>query len=147
MSLIAIFLIPTAMATSGVREVSGTSCDVIKINLGLGMTSEIVLEQEPKVTLFADKKHYKITSNAASPRSLAIIPFVETSELNLFQDSKGRLPSPEALAALLNKSFKTNLFVIFENNNQLMFDLRFVEKEKADYVVKVKQVFKDGCAL
>lgn len=142
------FYLPTAaVAISGVREVSHTSCEIIPVNVGLGMTTQIVLEQEPKVTLYADKKHFKISTTSLSPRSLAIIPFVDTAELNDFRDAKGRLPSPEALASALNKSLKTNLFVFFDNNNQLMFELRFVEKKNADYLLKVKQLFNKNCFL
>lgn len=136
-----------AQGLGGVREVSESSCDIIRVNLGLGMTTQIILEQEPKVTLYADKRHFKINTNKTSPRSLAIIPFVEPSEIDAFRDQRGRLPSPESLAAVLDRSFKTNLFVFFEGNNQLMFQLRFVEKKKADYILKVNQVFKKDCVL
>lgn len=138
---------PAALAKTDIREVTSTSCKIIPINLGIGMTTQIVLEQEPKTTLFADKKHFKIVSNATSPRSLAIIPFVEQSELDAFRTPGGALPAPAALASALNGSFKTNLFVFFDNNNQLMFELRFVEKSKADYIVKVTQSFNENCNL
>lgn len=142
------FFIPVfAVEKSGVRETSNTSCEIIRVNLGLGMTTQIILDQAPKVTLYADKKHIKINTTPVSPRSVSIIPFVEPSELNVFRDSKGRLPSPKVLASALDKSFKTNLFIFFDNNNQLMFELRFVEKRKADYLLKVKQVFKKDCVL
>lgn len=68
------FLIASVFATPGVRYVANTSCDTIRLNVAAGITTQIVLEQEPKVTLFADKKHFKINTNAASPRSLAVIP-------------------------------------------------------------------------
>ncbi len=136
-----------ARKTSGMRVVTSTSCDPIRVNLGLGMTTQIVLEQKPKVTLHADKRHFKIHTTEHSSRSIAIIPFVESNELNAFRNGQGKLPSPKALAELLDKSFKTNLFVYFENDNQLMFDLRFVEKSKADYLVKVRQTFNERCVL
>ncbi len=136
-----------AQARSDVREVSASSCDIIQVNLGLGMTTQVVLEQEPKVTLYADKKHFKITTTSLSPRSLAIIPFVESSEIEALQSSQNQRLSPKRLASELDKSLKTNLFVFFDNNNQLMFQLRFVEKNKADYIVMVKQIFKKGCNL
>lgn len=136
-----------AQARTDVREVSASSCDIIQVNLGLGMTTQVVLEQEPKVTLYADKKHFKITTTSLSPRSLAIIPFVESSEIEALQSSQNQRLSPKRLASELDKSLKTNLFVFFDNNNQLMFQLRFVEKNKADYIVMVKQIFKKGCNL
>ena len=149
LKIITLFFLPVFISAGerGVREVSKTSCDVIPVKLGLGMTTQIVLEQKPKVTLYADKKHFKIHTNKESPRSLAIIPFVESSELDALKDSKGQLPNSKKLASALNENFKTNLFVFFENNNQLMFDLRFVQKEKADYVLKVKQIFNQDCTL
>ena len=146
--IVILFLFSTpTLAKKGVRVVNQTSCDVIKVNLGLGMTTQLVLEQEPQVTLYADKTHFKVNTNKQSPRSLAIIPFVSSSEIDVFRDASGALPNQRTLAQALNKSFKTNLFVFFENSNQLMFELRFVEKEKADYILKVKQNFTKSCAL
>ena len=150
--LIAVFtgsllFIPTAIPESGVREVEATSCEVIKVNLGLGITTQIVLEQQPKTTLYADKSHFKVQSNEGTPRSLAVIPYIQSSEVNTFRKSNGELPSPEKLANALNESFRTNLFVFFENENQLMFELQFVPKAKADYILKVRQKFSKECSL
>lgn len=147
LSLLLFFQPAFAKDTVGVRKVKASSCEVSQINLGLGLTTQIVFEQEPKLTLYADKKHFKITSNDLAPRSLAIIPFFEPNELNLFRDASGALLPPDQLATALNKSFKTNLFVFFKNNNQLMFELKFSSKEKADYVVKMHQTFGKDCAL
>jgi hypothetical protein len=144
--LIILFSI-SALAASKIRKITSTSCEPIRINLGLGMSTQIVLEQEPKITLYSDKKHYRISTNELSPRSLAIIPFVETTEIDKFADSTGKLPEAQRLAELLDTNFKTNLFVFFENHNQMMFDLRFVEKKRADYIVKVSQSFGKGCDL
>ena len=113
------------------REVSSTSCKAIPIELGVGMTTQIIFEQEPKVTLFADQTHFKVVTNPSANRSIAIIPLVSTSDS----------------VAALNANIKTNLFVFFENNNQLMFELRFADKKNADYLVKVKQIFNNGCVL
>lgn len=135
------------LSSSGIREVSATSCQPIEVRLGLGTTTQIVLEQEPKVTLFADTKHFKITTNKLAPRSLAIIPSIEPSELEIFRDDHGKIMTGRKLAEALNKSFKTNLFIFFENNNQLMFELRFVPKQQADYILKIKQIFNEGCVL
>lgn len=147
MNLFLIHIFNLLVATQGVREVEATSCDVIRVNVGLGMTTQIVLEQEPEVTLFADKKHFKVNTNSSAPRSLAIIPFVDSNEIEVFRNSSGHLPGPKDLATALDKSFKTNLFVFFKNQNQLMFEMRFVEKAKADYILKVKQVFRENCVL
>lgn len=140
-------LILLCHAGDNVRKVSSTSCKIIPVRLGLGMTTQIVLEQEPKVTLYADKKHFKVVTNASSPRSLAIIPYFEPQELDVFRNAKGGLPTSDALASALDRNFKTNLFVFFENNNQLMFELRFVEKAKADYILKVTELFEGDCVL
>lgn len=143
-------LASTSSASSlikGIRVVESTSCEVIPVNLGLGMSTQIILEQEPKATLYADKKHFKIDTNKLSPRSLAIIPAFTSQDLDVFKDSQGNFPSSSQLAKNINDNFKTNLFVYFKNNNQLMFQLRFVEKQKADYILKVKQVFNKGCNL
>lgn len=137
----------TIAAPSGVRRVSSTSCKAVPVRLALGMTTQIVLDQEPKVTLFADQRHFKIVTNPTSPRSLAVIPVVEPQELDAFRGRDGNLPGPAALANALNRSFKTNLFVFFDNNNQLMFDLNFVEKARADYILKVSEIFDGSCEL
>lgn len=141
------FTAAAANASIALRKVSKSSCQIIPVNLGVGMTTQIVLEQEPKATLYADKKHFKIVTNSTSPRSLAIIPVIEGSDLDPFRDARGALPSPSALASELNKNFKTNLFVFFDNNNQLMFELRFAEKKDADYILKVNEVFNGDCNL
>ena len=147
MSILVSMLFGLSSVQGGVREVVYTSCDVIRVNLGLGMTTQIVFEQEPRLTLYADHQHFRINTNDLASRSLAIIPFVEASEINDFRDANGKLPGPKELASLLDQSFKTNLFVFFDNSNQLMFELRFVEKKNADFVLKVKQDFDGECAL
>lgn len=134
-------------AVTTVRTVTSTSCRAVRVNLAVGMTTQLVLEQEPKVTLYADKKHFKVVTNATSPRSLAVIPVIESADLDHLGDAGAGTLAPAAQARALDGSFKTNLFVFFDNSNQLMFDLRFVEKEKADYILKVKQAFNGGCEL
>lgn len=130
-----------------VREVSVTSCEAIRINLALRMTTQIIFEQKPKETLFADHKHFRINTSDRAPRSLAIIPFIEASELNAFRDAHGNLPDDKEMAKRLDESLKTNLFVYFDNSNQLLFHLHFVEQEKVDDIVKVKQIFNGSCNL
>lgn len=138
-------LLSTASAGTTLREVSSTSCKAIPIELGVGMTTQIIFEQEPKVTLFADQTHFKVVTNASANRSIAIIPVISQSEI---ESLGGRTTvSQAALVTALNANIKTNLFVFFENNNQLMFELKFTDKKNADYLVKVKQVFNDGCVL
>jgi hypothetical protein len=145
--LISAISIPPANAAVALRKVSSSSCQIIPVHLSVGMTTQIVLDQEPKATLYADKKHFKIVTNSTSPRSLAVIPVIEGSDLDPFRDARGALPSPTALATALNKNFKTNLFVFFDNNNQLMFELRFTDKNSADYILKVNEVFNGDCNL
>lgn len=134
-------------AKNGVREVSASSCEVVPVRLALGQTTQVVLEQEPKLTLFADKKHFKINTNELAPRSLAIIPFFEGAEIETLSGRQSGSWSPDQLVRALNGAYKTNLFVFFEGQNQLMFELEFAPKAKADYILKVKQIFKGDCAL
>lgn len=143
----AIFLSASfASAGASLREVTATSCKAVQIDLAVGMTTQIVFEQEPKVTLFADQTHFKIVTNATASRSIAIIPVISSSEIDAIKNGRPNM-SNDALASALDASFKTNLFVFFDNNNQLMFELRFVDKKRADYLVKVKQNFSQGCVL
>ena len=144
--LSSLLLASFAFASPSLREVSSTSCKAIPISLGVGMTTQIIFEQEPKVTLFADQTHFKVVTNPSANRSIAIIPVISSSEIDAMKHGRASLSS-EALAHSLNESIKTNLFVFFDNNNQLMFELRFADKKNADYLVKVKQVFNDGCVL
>jgi hypothetical protein len=141
-------LVAAGFASAGptMREVSSTSCKAIPIELGIGMTTQIIFEQEPKVTLFADQTHFKVVTNGKANRSIAIIPLISSSEIEGIKNGHPGMSS-EAVAAALNASIKTNLFVFFENNNQLMFELRFADKKNADYMVKVKQVFTGECVL
>lgn len=140
-------LLSASLSAKILRNVSSSSCNSVAVNVGLDMTTQLVFEQEPKVTLFADKRHFKIVTNALSPRSLAIIPFIEGNELDVFRNSSGHLPSGPALASALDKNFNTNLFVFFDHGNQLTFHLHFVDKSKADNIVKIQQKFDDGCVL
>jgi hypothetical protein len=137
----------TELSKTAVRRVSSDSCKMIPVKVALGRTTQIVLEQTPKSTLFADKKHFKIVTDPSSPRSLAIIPLIDNNDLSLFGMTGGSLRSPTALVSALNKSFKTNLFVFFDQSNQLMFELQFVEKDRADNILKVTQVFNGECDL
>lgn len=146
--LLVLGIITTSLSSANpsLREVKSTSCKAIPIELGVGITTQIIFEQEPKVTLFADQTHFKVVTNPSASRSIAIIPVISSNEIEAMKNGRGSL-SPEALTAALNKNIKTNLFVFFDNNNQLMFELRFADKKNADYLVKVKQEFNDGCVL
>lgn len=141
------FALCDAHGGSSVRRVASTSCKPIPVRLALGITTQIVFEQEPRVTLCADKAHFKIVTNASSPRSLAVIPVIEGRELDLFRDARGALPEPKSLANALDRNFNTNLFVFFDNHNQLMLELRFVAKPAADYILKVTETFSKDCEL
>jgi len=136
----------------GVREVSATSCQVIRINLSPGMTTQLIFQQAPVLSLHADEQHFKIHTNEAAPRSIAIIPHVDSSTISrLFpqQEPQGAAgkPSHGELVSRLDESLRTNLFVFFKRSNQLMFDLRFVEKSRADYIVHIQQEFVGDCQL
>jgi hypothetical protein len=157
-SLIIPFLISLMAASqleaalpSGVREIKATSCEVIRLNVALGMTSQIMFEETPTLTLHADEEHFKIRANPNAKRSIAIIPFVEATSISqLFPNPHGGeplIPSGRAFAEKLDQAFKTNLFVFFKHSNQLMFELHFVEKTQADYILNVKQVFRKDCQL
>lgn len=137
----------TAAKTPEVRVVEASSCDAVVVNVALGMTTQIIFDQKPRTTLFADKKHFRIETHASSERSVAIIPVITGSEVDSFRSETGALPDDKVLANFLDESFRTNLFIFFDHNNQLMFQLRFVAKKKADYVLKVKQVFPESCRL
>ncbi len=136
-----------ASSHRAVRQVTSSSCQVIPVKVGIGRTTQVVLEQAPKTTLHADKKHFKIISDPSSPRSLAIIPTIDGTDLEMLRIPERTLRSPPALAAALNKSFKTNLFVFFEHNNQLIFEIQIVEKDRADNILKVTQTFNSECEL
>lgn len=132
-----------SFTTTGVRDVSSTSCDITTVKLAVGLTTQIIFEQEPRLILHADDTHFKVSTNKFSPRSLAIIPHLENSEINQF----GKPNDPKKLAESLNKHLKTNLFVFFDGTNQLMFELKFAPKNEADYVLKMTQKFDKGCSL
>lgn len=133
---------------NGVRSLKASSCEVIPLKLALGVTTQIVFEQEPSVTLYADEQHFKIQSTPNVPRSIAVIPQFSQSELDsLIKSSGSKNLDQEGLAKVLDHYFKTNLFVFFDSSSQLMFELKFVEPSKADYILKVQQKFTKECLL
>lgn len=132
----------------GVRDVTATSCQVVRVNLALRMTTQIVFEQPPSLTLHADEQHFKIRTNEEAKRSIAIIPHIESSTIEqVTSGSQAQNLSQKELAKRLDEALRTNLFVFFNRSNQLMFELRFVEKDKADYIVNVKQDFNQECKI
>ncbi|MDB5038596.1 MAG: hypothetical protein JWQ35_2124 [Bacteriovoracaceae bacterium] len=135
----------------GVREVTATSCEVIRLNVALGMTSQLIFDEPPTLTLHADEEHFKVKTTPEAKRSIAIIPFVDSATLaQLFQSRREEnviIPSPRVLAERLDAAYHTNLFVFFKNSNQLMFELRFVEKPKVDFILNVRQAFRKDCQL
>jgi len=136
----------------GVRDVTATSCEIVRVNLAPGMTTQLVFEGPPVLSLHADEQHFQIRTNEDAPRSIAIIPHIDSGTVNrLFpsQDPGGLpvTPSHRELVARLDENLRTNLFVFFRRSNQLMFELRFVEKSKADYIVNVRQEFNKDCRL
>lgn len=133
---------------SGVREVRASACDVIPVRLSLGITTQLIFDRKPSLSLLADQKHFKIESAPTVPRSLAIIPQFESNELEaLSQSQEATVPSKKVLAQRLDLHFRTNLFVFFSQSGQLMFELRFVPPENADYVLKIREEFSQECQL
>jgi hypothetical protein len=103
---------------------------------------------EPRVTLHADPTHFILQSDESAKRSLAIIPTVTDQVIQrLFTDSNGEFSNPNQvqLARRLDENLKTNLFVFFPSGVRMMFELRFVEKSKADYVLAIQYKAKGGC--
>jgi hypothetical protein len=128
-----------------VRTVTATSCDIIPINLGIGMTTQLVFDQEPRVTLYADKDHFLIQGTKEAPKSLAVIPLIRSNEI---RSSVGpEKSSTSAITELVDTAFTTNLFVFFSHNQQFMFEFHFVAKKKADFAVHIKRGFSGKCDL
>jgi len=148
MSAFFISLLLVAAHGGGVRKVDATPCDVVDVNLSLGMSVLLQFDSDPSLTFHADEEHFLVRTTDSAKRTIAIIPHVKEEELRkLFRSEGGEflLPSQNQVAAVLDKSLRTNLFVFFKNSTRLMFRLRFVEKDRADYVVRVRQTYKKGC--
>ncbi len=151
--MITLFIFQSLMQLPiGVREVKATSCQVIPVYLSPGLTTQLIFEQAPVLSLHADDQHFKVHTNEAAPRSIAIIPNIDSQTVSqLFpQQSPGStptIPSSRELVKKLDQNLRTNLFVFFKRSNQLMFELKFVEKSKADYIIHIKQTFSQECVL
>lgn len=145
-SLFALIVI-SATNSGGVREIKATACDISRINVGVGMTTQIVFDSEPTMTLMADQQHFLVQGSKGAKRSIAIIPRIDPGEIKALWPDSMRLPTMAETIAAVDRAFRTNLFVFFNNSRQLMFELRFVEKPKVDFVVRVQEVFKKGCPL
>lgn len=127
----------------GVRFVDATSCDVVKVNLSVGMSTQLIFEEAPVATYNGDEQTFRIRSSEDAPRSVVITPTI-TPE-SLAQNMQGNQPAQ--VMNRIDKTFSTNLFVFFKNSNQMLFQLRFVEKSKADNIIRVRQLFKKDCNL
>ena len=142
----ALFLV--SANTPGVRVVDTSPCDVVDIYLSLGMSVLLQFDSDPTLTFHADEEHFIVRSSESAKRTIAIIPHVKEEEIRkLFrsENEEFHLPSTALVASTLDKTLRTNLFVFFKNSTRFIFRLRFVEKEKADYVVRIRQTFKKGC--
>lgn len=131
-------------APGGVRAVSASPCDVIDVNLSLGMSALLQFDTDPTLTFHADEDHFLVRSSDSAKRTIAVIPHIKENELRQIthgDSGDSRLPS----ASELDRTFRTNLFVFFKGGSRLIFRLRFVEKDRADYVVRVRQSVKKGC--
>lgn len=136
----------TPKLPNGMREVQASSCEIVRVNLSVGMTTQLVFEEVPVQTLHADEEHFKVRSSPDAPRSIAVIPSISSQTL-AEAAARGQDPMGKAFMDSIDRAFSTNLFVFFKNSNQLVFQLRFVPKSQADNIVKVRQVFKRDCNL
>lgn len=146
MSLVFLFLINAAFP-DGVRKISATPCDVVDIRLSLGMGTILQFDTPPSLSFHADEEHFDIRSTDSAKRVLAIIPKISIAELTKILGSNSSQFSPTQIAQSLDRYFQTNLFVFFKDSSRLIMRLRFTTKSKADYVVHIRQIFKEGCAL
>lgn len=133
-------------APDGVRHIKATPCDVVDIRLSLGMSTLLQFDLAPSLSFHADEKHFDIRSTDSAKRVLAIIPKISSGELEKILGSH-ETASPGFIAKRLDEYFRTNLFVFFKDSSRLIFRLRFTSKDKADYVVHIQQIFKEGCVL
>ncbi len=137
----------TAAPDHGVRVVKATSCDIIDVHVSLGMSVLLQFDSTPSLTFHADEEHFLVRSSDSAKRTLAIIPHVKEEELRRLTRQDEALPSGASLSKLLDRIFRTNLFVFFKNSSRLLFRFKFVEKERADYVLRIKQIYRKGCEL
>lgn len=141
-------LLVWANSHSGLREVKATACEIIPIKVAVGMTTQLIFEEEPKLTLFAEEKRYQIASNPQAPRSIAIIPRFSPEDIERAAiRSSQRSLSDKEVSKLLNEAFKTNLFVFFERQDQFLLSLQIVPKSQSDLIVKVHRKFSEDCVL
>lgn len=133
----------------GVRHVKATPCDVVDVHLSLGMSTLLQFDLPPTLSFHADEERFDIKTTDSAKRVIAIIPKISSKELEsiLVTDISQSSVTPKTIARKLDEYFRTNLFVFFKDSTRLIFRLRFETKEKADYVVHVQQIFKEGCVL
>lgn len=149
MNWIFALLIIQAASNTGVREVKATGCDIVRVNVSLGMTTVLDLADvgEPTLTLHADEEHFILKTHENAKRSIAILPQVTEQDLRKIFSQENYSKAEPQLSQGLDKVFRTNLFVFFKNNQRLMFQLRFVPKANADYVLRIRPEFKGGCRV
>jgi hypothetical protein len=131
---------------NGVRFVDASSCDVVKINLAVGMSTQLIFEEVPVVTYNGDEQTFRVRSSEDVPRSIVITPTITSESLTQTMHQRG-LRNESQVVSQLDRTYSTNLFVFFKNSNQLLFQLRFVDKSKADNIIRVRQHFKKDCNL
>lgn len=136
----------TLAMPSGVRAIEASSCDIVDVRLSPGMSTILQFDEEPNLTFHADDQHFIVKTDPAAKRSLAIIPNIKEAEVKrLFPSDSEGWPSSRAIAEALDKAYRTNLFVFFKSQNRLLFRLRFVDKSEADYVLRIRQIYRKGC--
>ncbi len=142
-----LYLVITALP-SGVRTVEATPCEVVDVKLSVGMSTLLQFDSEPSLTFHADDQHFILKADPSAKRSIAIIPNIKEQEVRrLFTSENEKWPSSRSIAEALDRAYRTNLFVFFKSSTRLMFRLRFVDKAEADYVLRVKEVYRKGCSL
>lgn len=144
--MISTLLLPfIILNASGVRFVDATSCDKTQIYLAVGMSTQVIFEDAPVVTYNGDEQNFRIRSSEDVPRSIVITPTITPESFAQAVGSQSGRSSQ--MTNRLDRTYSTNLFVFFKNSNQLLFQLRFVDKAKADNIIRVRQIFKKDCNL
>ena len=130
----------------GVREIEATSCDVVSIRVGLGMVTQLVFDSAPTQTLSATDTKFSISSHADAPRSIAITTTITQEAVARAMKDNGIAVASDMLKQL-DRTYSTNLFVLFKADNQLQFRLHIVSADQSDSIVKIRQVFRKDCRL
>lgn len=131
---------------NAVRFVKASSCEATSVKLAVGMSTQIIFEEAPILTYNGDEQTFSVRTTEEIPRSVVLKPNISPDTVaQLVNSHQGR--SSKSVAAGLNQTYSTNLFVFFKNSNQLLFKLELVDKSAADNIIRVKQEFRKDCNL